>query len=123
MITEQHPTACPEMQAILVVSFGTSYAETRAKTIDAAETRIAEAYPGYDIRRAFTSKMIIKVLRNRDNMIVDTPEEALKKLYEEGYSKVIVQPLHIINGSELIPLWFAANTAEALAGFPWVQRC
>lgn len=100
MITEKHPTACPEMQAILVVSFGTSYAETRAKTIDATETRIAEAYPGYDIRRAFTSKMIIKVLRERDNMIVDTPEEALKKLYEEGYSKVIVQPLHIINGSE-----------------------
>lgn len=100
MITEFHPTASPEMQAILVVSFGTSYAETRAKTIDATETRIAEAFPGYDIRRAFTSKMIIKVLRERDNMNVDTPEEALKKLYEEGYSKVIVQPLHIINGSE-----------------------
>lgn len=100
MITTLHPNAAPEMQAILVVSFGTSYAETRAKTIDATETRIAEAYPGYDIRRAFTSKMIIKVLRDRDGMMVDTPEEALKKLYEEGYSKVIVQPLHIINGSE-----------------------
>lgn len=100
MITELHPTACPEMQAILVVSFGTSYAQTRSKTIDATETRIAESYPSYDIRRAFTSKMIIKVLRERDNLIVDTPEEALQKLYEEGYSKVIVQPLHIINGSE-----------------------
>lgn len=100
MITSQHPNACPELQAILVVSFGTSYAETRAKTIDATETRIAEAYPGYDIRRAFTSKMIIKVLRERDDMIVDTPEEALRKLYEEGYSTVVVQPLHIINGSE-----------------------
>ncbi len=100
MITAQHPNATPELQAILVVSFGTSYADTRAKTIDATETRIAEAFPGYDIRRAFTSKMIIKVLRERDNMLVDTPEDALKKLYEEGYSTVIVQSLHIINGSE-----------------------
>lgn len=110
MITAQHPSACPELQAILVVSFGTSYAETRAKTIDATETRIAEAFPGYDIRRAFTSKMIIKVLRERDNMIVDTPEEALRKLYEEGYSKVIVQSLHIINGSEFHDTIAVCNT-------------
>ncbi len=100
MITEKHQNFSMDRQAILVVSFGTSYAETRAKTIDAVEAEISAAYPGYAIRRAFTSKMIIKVLRQRDNMIVDTPEEALKKLYEEGYSTVVVQPLHIINGSE-----------------------
>lgn len=100
MITVQHPAANPELRAILVVSFGTSYAETRAKTIDATEARIAEAFPDYEIRRAFTSKMIIKVLRERDNMQVDTPQEALQKLYDEGYSTVIVQSLHIINGSE-----------------------
>lgn len=100
MITEKYNNCSPERQAILVVSFGTSYAETRAKTIDAVEAEISAAYPGYVIRRAFTSKMIIKVLRQRDNIIVDTPEEALKKLYEEGYATVVVQPLHIINGSE-----------------------
>ncbi len=100
MITEKHPSACKERQAILVVSFGTSYPETRAKTIDATEASIREAYPDYTIRRAFTSKMIIKVLRERDNIHVDTPEEALGKLYAGGYSTVVVQPLHIINGSE-----------------------
>lgn len=100
MITEKHHAAAEGKKAVLVVSFGTSYAETRAKTIDATEKRIAEEYPEYEIRRAFTSKMIIKVLKNRDGIVTDTPEEALKKLYEEGFSEVHVISLHIINGSE-----------------------
>lgn len=87
-------------KAILVVSFGTSYAETRAKTIDATEAAISAAYPDFEIRRAFTSKMIIKILKDRDGIQVDTPEEALKRLQADGFTEVHVQSLHIINGSE-----------------------
>jgi sirohydrochlorin cobaltochelatase len=87
-------------KAILVVSFGTSYADTRKVTIEACENKIKEAFPAYDTRRAFTSNIIIKKLKERDNIIVDTPEEALTKLKDEGFSEVIVQPLHIMNGAE-----------------------
>jgi sirohydrochlorin cobaltochelatase len=87
-------------RAILVVSFGTSYADTRAVTIEACEQKIAETFPDYEVRRAFTSNIIIKILKERDNILVDTPEEALQKLQEEGFSEAIVQPLHIIPGSE-----------------------
>ncbi len=96
----QNVGAPASKKAILVVSFGTSYAETRAKTIDATEAAIGAAYPDYVIRRAFTSKMIIRILKDRDGIFVDTPEEALQRLCDEGFEEVIVQSLHIINGSE-----------------------
>ncbi|WP_375669752.1 sirohydrochlorin cobaltochelatase [Halanaerobium saccharolyticum] len=83
-----------------MVSFGTSYPETRKKTIAACEAEIAKNNPDYDLKRAFTSGMIIEKLKQRDKIFIDNPEEALKRLYEEGYQQVIVQPLHIINGSE-----------------------
>jgi precorrin-4 C11-methyltransferase len=89
-----------EKKAILVVSFGTSYHETRKKTIKACENRIKDHFPEYEVKRAFTSGMIIEKLKQRDNIHIDNPKEALKKLYKEGYQEVIVQPLHIINGSE-----------------------
>lgn len=87
-------------KAILVVSFGTSYADTRAVTIEACEQKIAAAFPDYTVRRAFTSNIIIKILKERDQVLVDTPEEALQKLQQEGFSEVVVQPLHLINGEE-----------------------
>ena len=52
--------------AILVVSFGTSYNDSREKTIGAIETAIADAFPKWSVRRAFTSRMIIRKLRERD---------------------------------------------------------
>ncbi|QEK13657.1 sirohydrochlorin cobaltochelatase [Crassaminicella thermophila] len=87
-------------KGMLVVSFGTSYADTRKVTIDAVEEKIAKAFPDYEVRRAFTSKIIIKKLKERDNIFVDTPEEALSKMKEEGFEEVIVQPLHVIAGAE-----------------------
>lgn len=87
-------------KVILVVSFGTTYGETRKLTIDCIEQCIQDRFKDYDVKRAFTSHMIIKVLRDRDNYIVDTPEEALKKIAEEGYKEVIVQSLHIMPGEE-----------------------
>ena len=87
-------------KAILVVSFGTSYHETRKKTIEACENKIKESFKDYDFYRAFTSGMIINKLRKRDNMFIDNPSEALEKLYNAGYQEVVVQSLHIICGDE-----------------------
>lgn len=106
----RQPTA--EKKAILVVSFGTSYAQTRTKTIAACEKRIAAAYPDYQVKRAFTSEMIINKLKARDKIEIDNPEQALNKLYRAGYQEIIVQPLHIINGSEFHDLARAVNNYQ-----------
>lgn len=87
-------------KAILVVSFGTTFADTRKKTIDIIEEKIRANFPEYEIRRAYTAHIIINRLKKRDNIHVDTPEEALQKLMDENYSEVIIQPLHIIPGLE-----------------------
>lgn len=87
-------------KAILVVSFGTSYHETRKKTIEACENKIKESFQGYDFYRAFTSGMIINKLRKRDNMEIYNPSEVLEQLYKAGYEEVVVQSLHIICGDE-----------------------
>ncbi|WII35985.1 sirohydrochlorin cobaltochelatase [Paenibacillus thiaminolyticus] len=89
-----------QTQAILVVSFGTSYPETRAKTIEACENKIREMFPDYDVFRAFTSNKIRKKLAVRDGLYIDTPAQALEKLKAAGYAKVIIQSLHLINGEE-----------------------
>ena len=89
-------------KAILVVSFGTSYLDTLEKTIEKAEKQIRDKFSEYDIYRAFTSHMIIKKLKEKYEIFVDTPEEILEKLYEAGYEEIIMQPLHMIPGEEFI---------------------
>ena len=85
---------------ILVVSFGTSYNDSRHITIGAIEDAIREAYPDYDVRRAFTAQIIIDKLAERDGIIIDNFEQAMDKLVEEGVQKVIVQPTHLMAGYE-----------------------
>lgn len=89
-----------EKKAILVVSFGTSHRDTRDKTIGAIESRIQNTYPGWEVRRAFTSGMIMNVLKERDGIHVDHVAGAMESLKQEGYQRVFVQPTHIINGDE-----------------------
>lgn len=89
-----------EKKAILVVSFGTSYEETRKKTIDVIEEKIAEAFPEYTVYRAWTSKMIIKKLKNRDNIHINTVKEAIEQIIADGVTDLVIQPTHIINGVE-----------------------
>ncbi len=86
--------------ALLVVSFGTSYQETREKTIEAIEKDMAAAFPEADFKRAFTSGMIIKRIKNRDGIHVNNVSEATEEMVNEGYKKLLVQPTHIINGEE-----------------------
>lgn len=87
-------------KALLVVSFGTSYHDTCEKNIVACERDLAASCPDRDLFRAFTSGMIIRKLKQRDGLDIDTPLEALQKLAEQGYDDVAVQSLHIINGDE-----------------------
>lgn len=87
-------------QAILVVSFGTSYNETREATIGAVEKEIEASFPDYDVKRAFTSQTIIDKLKERDGLEIDNVEGAMEKLVDEGYGTVIVQPTHVMNGYE-----------------------
>lgn len=87
-------------KAILVVSFGTSYKEAREKAIASIEQAIDQAFPEYEVRRAFTSSMIKKKLKKEYNITVNNVQEALSELYKEGFEEVICQPTHIINGIE-----------------------
>ncbi len=87
-------------KAILVVSFGTSYEETRKATIDAIESSIAQAFPDYKIYRAWTSKMILAKLKKRDNIHINNVKEAMEKMKEDGITHVVIQPTHVINGIE-----------------------
>ena len=87
-------------KAILVVSFGTSHADTRKKTIDQIEEDIRSNYPEYAIYRAFTSKMIIRILQQSDGIKIFTVSEAMEQMKNDGISDVIIQPTHILNGIE-----------------------
>lgn len=87
-------------KAILAVSFGTSHDDTREVTIDAIEKELQKTFPDYPLYRAWTSKMIIKKLKNRDNVHVNTVREAMEQMREDGITDVLVQPTHVINGVE-----------------------
>ena len=87
-------------KAILVTSFGTTYNENRVKTIDALEALVQERFPDWEVRRAFTSKMVIRRLKERDGTEIDYVSEAMDKLSREGFQEVVVQPTHIVNGKE-----------------------
>lgn len=94
------PVNTQTKKAILAVSFGTSHEDTRKVTIDAIEDSMREAFPEYPVYRAWTSKMIIRKLKNRDNIIVPTVREAMEQMISDGITDVLVQPTHVINGIE-----------------------
>ena len=85
---------------ILVVSFGTSYNDNRDLSIGAVETAIQEAYPDWEVRRAFTAQTVIDILDERDSLDVDNVTEAMDRLVADGVKKVVIQPTHVMNGAE-----------------------
>ncbi|MDU6854945.1 MAG: sirohydrochlorin cobaltochelatase [Zhenhengia sp.] len=87
-------------KALLVVSFGTSYEDTRKKTIEPCENLLRKTFKDYDFFRAYTSQMIIRKLASRDGLYIDNAPQALQKIYEAGYDEVLIQSLHIICGEE-----------------------
>ena len=89
-----------ESQAILVVSFGTSHKETREKTIEAIEQEIRDRFPAWEVRRAFTSSVILRVLKRRDGVHIDNVAEAMEGLRRDGFTHVVIQPTHVLSGQE-----------------------
>ena len=85
---------------ILIVSFGTSYSNSRHVTIGAVEDAIREAYPDYQVRRAFTAQIIIDKLKKEENIEIDNVKQALDRAVANGVKTLIVQPTHLMNGLE-----------------------
>ena len=86
--------------ALLMVHFGTTYDETRAKTIDAINEEAVKAFPQLKVREAYTSRIVMKRLAQR-GIKKDTPIDALLKLRSEGIRTVKIQPSYIIDGIEM----------------------
>ncbi|CQR74409.1 Sirohydrochlorin cobaltochelatase [Sporomusa ovata DSM 2662] len=87
-------------KAIIVVSFGTSYPETLKLNIESVENRIRAAFPEYEVRQAFTSRTVIRILSERDGIQIANETQALERLQAEGVQEVYIQPLHIVPGAE-----------------------
>ncbi len=85
---------------ILVVSFGTSYNESRATDIKGVEDALAEAYPDWSVRRAFTAQIIINHVQARDEEYIDNMEQALQRAVDNGVKTLVVQPTHLMHGAE-----------------------
>lgn len=88
------------LQAVVVVSFGTSHIDALEKNIAWIEHDIGKAFPNHTQYRAFTSESVIQKLQEQENIMVDDVPQALSKLKEKGYDSVILQPTHIIYGKE-----------------------
>ena len=85
--------------AILMVHFGTSFDDTRKLTIDAINEKAQQAFPGFKVVEAYTSRIIINKLKKR-GVYKPTPQEALLRLAADGYTHVIVQGTNVIDGIE-----------------------
>ena len=97
---------------LLVVSFGTSFNESRATDIGGIEKALQEAYPDWSVRRAFTSQIIINHIQARDNEVIDNVEQALARAKANGVKNLIVQPTHLMHGSEYDDLVDAVTAAS-----------
>ena len=85
---------------ILVVSFGTSYNNSRAQDIQGIEEALEQAYPDWSVRRAFTAQIIINHVQARDGEFIDNMDQALDRAVANGVKQLVVQPTHLMHGSE-----------------------
>ena len=85
---------------LLVVSFGTSYNDSRVADIKGIEDALQEAYPDWSVRRAFTAQIIINHVQARDGEVIDNMQQALDRAVENGVKNLVVQPTHLMHGAE-----------------------
>ena len=85
---------------ILVVSFGTSYNDSRVEDIKGIEDALQKAYPDWSVRRAFTSQIIINHIQARDGECIDNMEQALERAVTNGVKNLVIQPTHLMHGAE-----------------------
>lgn len=86
-------------KAIIAVSFGTSVAKGREENITPIVQKIRDHFTDYDVFEAFTSRIIVKKLRDRGESIA-TETDCMQQLLQEGYTEILVQPLHLVGGEE-----------------------
>ena len=94
---------------LLAVSFGTSYLNSCRLTIGAIEDALERSFPGYDLRRSFTSQMIINHIQRRDGISIDNVTQALDRAVSNGVKNLVIQPTHIMDGFEYQKLVTVAN--------------
>ena len=85
---------------LLVVSFGTSYNDSRVADIKGIEDALAEAYPDWSVRRAFTAQIIINHVQARDGEFIDNMDQAMDRAVANGVKQLVVQPTHLMHGAE-----------------------
>lgn len=85
---------------ILVVSFGTSFNDSRTADIKGIEDAIQAANPGWSVRRAFTAQVIINHVQARDSEFIDNMDQALERAVANGVKNLVIQPTHLMHGAE-----------------------
>ena len=85
---------------LLVVSFGTSFNDSRRLTIGAIENTLEAAFPDWSVRRGFTSQIIIDHIKSRDDVSIDNVPDALRRAVSNGVKTLVVQPTHLMSGFE-----------------------
>ena len=85
---------------ILVVSFGTSFNDSRAEDIGGVEKALQAAYPDWSVRRAFTAQIIINHVQARDDEKIDNMDQALQRAVDNSVKNLVVQPTHLMHGAE-----------------------
>ena len=85
---------------LLVVSFGTSFNDSRATDIKGIEDALAKAFPDWSVRRAFTAQIIINHVQARDGEKIDNMDQALERAVANGVKTLVVQPTHLMHGAE-----------------------
>ena len=85
---------------ILVVSFGTSFNDSRVADVKGIEDAIQEAYPDWSVRRAFTAQIIINHVQAREGVAIDNMEQALERAAANGVKNLVIQPTHLMHGTE-----------------------
>lgn len=94
---------------LLVVSFGTSYNDSRVEDIKGIEDALKEAYPDWSVRRAFTAQIIINHVQARDGEKIDNMQQALDRAVANGVKNLVVQPTHLMHGAEYDEMVEALN--------------
>lgn len=94
---------------LLVVSFGTSFNDSRAQDIGGIEKALQAAYPDWSVRRAFTAQIIINHVQARDGEKIDNMDQALQRAVDNGVKHLVIQPTHLMHGAEYDELCAAAD--------------
>ncbi len=94
---------------LLVVSFGTSFNDSRAEDVKGIEDALAAAYPDWSVRRAFTAQIIINHVQARDGEAIDNMQQALDRAVANGVKNLVVQPTHLMHGAEYDEMTEAIN--------------